>query len=713
MIDERRGRKHSRKERVLDIVTKERLLALSEAGVLAGGGADGTGKVRYAGAGALAYHSEMMQIDANVYANNLDIQSVQSDPGYLVMYSGGSSAVDNVLRQNSGFGRLSSDAESYGGKIGLEKYWKDRMYGNSVKASYSYGHHYEKNAATVLKEYFAGGGYPAGTEADTTSAGSVSGRHYATVAFDLKDTPLKSVGFEVSGNFGDSRNSFLNASRSITEGVGGELRRHETTTADARDYQISSSLDWSNNDETFMHPEFNLRFNSSNSSTLSWTVDTLATSFDRRQLSSDGFGRSMNASAGFSFTNFLVNTEKHSLSLSYGLSSVYSRTRSRQLTLDGYGVEIPVEDLANTYDYTWNDFSNSIIARMSYSSRGGLSVFGILEAANTFQFDDERYPDHWSDRRNYWGGSSVLQVNYRGFPATASLHSSTPSIEQTRNRISDSNPMSLTGGNPDLESEYDLYMDMSYNKMIAKGLGSVMAKLSTHAGFRNIVSKTTYFSQNTILSDWDGYEAIAGSRLYTFENADTPSLSGSVTVLGRGLFLKRKLTASLGFGSTVSSRPLYYGDELMNTNDVSGNATLSLSWRPSRTLKFDAGATAAYSKSSDRTAGLLSESMSASCSAGMTVRFAKYGTVDASYSFHNIDFIGGAGTDYVDRSLNAAISWGFMKRSLTVSLQGINLLDTGSVFTNQVTAESSVQTWKPIYGRYVILSLKYLFRKKS
>ena len=69
-VDKRRGLKHSKKDRVLDVVTKEPLLQLAEAGVLGEGGADETGQLRYSGVAGVAYYSEKLLLSGYGYTGN-------------------------------------------------------------------------------------------------------------------------------------------------------------------------------------------------------------------------------------------------------------------------------------------------------------------------------------------------------------------------------------------------------------------------------------------------------------------------------------------------------------------------------------------------------------------------------------------------------------------------------------------------------------------
>lgn len=109
---------------------------------------------------------------------------------------------------------------------------------------------------------------------------------------------------------------------------------------------------------------------------------------------------------------------------------------------------------------------------------------------------------------------------------------------------------------------------------------------------------------------------------------------------------------------------------------------------------------------------LLSERIISHVSGNATVNFAKNGVFGLSYSMSSYDYLRGIGRDFMSHGMDAEIGWYFLKRTLNVSLHGIDLLDSGSVYTSTVTADSSTQTWRPVYGRYVMLTIKYLFRKK-
>ena len=710
-VDKRRGLKHSKKDRVLDVVTKEPLLRLAEAGVLGEGGADETGQLRYSGAAALAYYSEMLQVVALGGLDN--VGNSLSNNNYNYFGDVGS----NLIGASE-----SSDTytESAGGNIDIEKYWKDRNYGNKASVNYRYARKYRKSASQVLTDYFANGGNPAMTNSDTSSARAISNMHHAMITFDLKDTPLKSFYGNVLAYVSDGRGSSLTAEKTIADGSSDILSRHETSRSENRDYDINGVLRWTNNDAAKVRPSLEINFDIAGNNTLSWTVDTLATSFDRRQLSSDGFGNSIDGNVSFNLATMLINDEKRSLALNAGISSGYSHSKTKTLTVDEFeGYEI---DFANTYDNTWNNITNSVDVGIDYNARN-INLMGGVSLQYIIQKDDEHFPappysadestwDRYSADRCYVAVAPSIELGYKSFSFRAGMSPSIPSLEQTRKRISDTNPFVLTGGNPDLKPSYDSSVKMLWFKSIAKGYGRINISLTGDCNFSPIVTKTQYFSENTVLSEWDGYQALAGSMLHTFKNASRPAWSADFLFSAMGMMFKRKLTAIIQPEASYSSFPQYYGQELIGVNELQTACHIDLNYRPVKRLRLKVNVTGKYINSLDDSRSLLSERIVSSALAMATLSFAKYGNFQMSYQFSDFHYLGGIGTDFFTHSLDSEISWSFLKRSLTVALKGIDLLNQGRSYTNNVTADASTQTWKPVYGRYFMLSIKYLFRRK-
>ncbi len=711
-IDKRKGLKHSKKDRVMDIVTKKELLHLTNAAVLLEGGADETGQLRYSGAAGIAYYSEMLQISGYGYAENTNVGS-----GDFMVDTPQSFILHQESRNN-----LDSYAETAGAQITVDKYWKDRDYGNHFSGGYSYDHLYRKSAEQAISDYFANGGNPAMTTSDTTSYRDISGTHSASMMFELLDTPLKSWFINVFGSISDKRNATLTASETVSDGSSTILSRHETANSDSRNYDVTAMIRWNNYDAVKVRPGFDIDFRFANSDYLSWTVDTVATSFDRRNLNSDGFGRSIDASARIYLGSTLINNEQKTLSLDAGVTSTYNRSKNKTMTMDMFGDNGPAIDVTNTYDNTWNNLTTSLYGALNYNTRN-ISVNGRIALQHILLMDDENFPQPpysldestwslYSNNRNYWTIVPSIEVRYKSFIANYSVSTSSPSSEQTRNRISDTNPLVLTGGNPELVPSYNTRMKLQWTKILNKGMSNIFATLTSNCNFRPIVQKTTYFTANTILPEWNNYEALAGSMLHTYENAVTPAWNVSLNVTSNILALKRKLRLFVSPAVAASSAPQYYGTGLISVNDINAGVSLNMEYRPVRALKFTLGGRSYYISSWNKDMELLSKRINSSANCGITANFLRNGAASINYKTVFFNYLGGIGSDFDSHSLDAKIEWKFLKKSLTVMLKAIDILNTGSVYTNIVTADAAVQTWKPIYGRYFMLGLAYNFRRK-
>lgn len=142
------------------------------------------------------------------------------------------------------------------------------------------------------------------------------------------------------------------------------------------------------------------------------------------------------------------------------------------------------------------------------------------------QKDDERFPLDAEFNHSYL--DLQPEIRYRGHLSSFSIagQSIIPSLEQTRDRITDTNPLVLSGGNPNLRQAYmvnanaldNIFMDKKTGFNLGYGVGASCT-------FNPIVTRTYYFTQDTALPEYDGYVARKGAILNTFVNTSDPSWS--------------------------------------------------------------------------------------------------------------------------------------------------------------------------------------------
>lgn len=702
--DRHRGLKHAQRQKVLDIKTKEKFMSLANAAVVAGGGVDGDGGTgRWLGAGGAAFWSEMFGISALVSANNVG-SAIDCDN------MDGSSPSEIVLATQR-LSALSSYDENVSATASVSKYWKDRLYGNGLKASYSFGNDWHKSMNRALTEYYRSDENPAMTYFDTSSVSSLSRKHSFEISSILNDTPLKSIDLSLNGNVSKSRSDGIEAQRIMSET---EMIRHENNGSDVRNYGVGARLGWTHNDLEKIRPSFELEADFHDNKDVSWNVDTLKSSYNRRLLSADGFGRGISTSAGLSLEWMLINNDEHSLSFVGTLTSGYIHSRSRNMAIDNIDSSNPFIDYGSTYDYTWNVLNNSVAFSGSYL-RNGLAIAANVEVKDTYRKDNETLPESGVSNRHFFSVLPLLSIKYKHFSMTLHTSSEIPSLEQSRSRISNANPLVLIGGNPQLQQEYGLSGKVAYSTPLGtKRKMNLIAILDGQCHFNSIVSATRYFDSETVLPEYSNYIVPAGAILNTFSNASVPAwqIEGSVHV--SGAIVTNKLTLSANATGHYKERPQYSGNAIVGLAE--GFAMLSANMRYTairKKLFFNLSPKIHYGKSFSDSSETISEWLSFSAGFSADYIFLKKGRLcinnDIFYNLH----LSGFGQNVLTDRLNAYVEWRMLKNSLTLRFGGYDLLNSSAKYVTKATAIYNRQSWTPSWGRYFMFTVAYDFRKKK
>ncbi len=704
-VDKHRGLKNSRKERVLNVVTKGKFLSLAQYGLAAYGGADDTGQGRYGGAVATAFDSQMFNMDVNVSAANLEAPSLYYTQTLSNFIS---------LKERK---QLKEYAEKWHSDLFFLKHWKNRSFGNSLRGNYCLDRVYSKSASRALTEYFGTESSPAMAQLDTALSNGSSYRHLFSLNLDMLDTPLKSlsIGFygRISGNNGFNQS----ISNKEIDGLQNYSRNERISDKD-RSWSLNGSVEWTNNDVVKWRPKAYVSFGYGRNTTLSWTVDTLQTSFLKRQLSSDGYGHNVNVYSSAGVSSNLINTKEETFSLTLFANAGYTHTKSRQMTLNEWDEPSPVTDLANSYDYTRNEITSGGTAGFSYANSRDLSINGDASLNNKTLLNDEFYPADFNNRKNFLCPEYNLDVKFPEWSINSSLESVTPSIEQISNRISDTNPLVLTGGNPDLRQAFNWKGGFNYRPEVASKKNGTVRSLalssSSYCTFNPIVSSTRYFDSNTVLDKWDGYEAQAGSMLNTYSNASRPSwgtgVTGEYSVSMRYSIYNLRFTLSSNYSQTSQ----FYGENQIWIGDWINKLNIAFMYNPSRKLRIVGHPGIAYLQSDDKSGGNLSSRIVFSNSLYVNWNIiSRRLWFESEYGFAKYDYVKGLGQNHFSQILNAELRLRLLKdNSLILSLQAIDILNSGSLYTSSVNASYMRQDWNPTYGRYFLFNIAYVFRKK-
>ena len=701
-----RGDKNGRKIRVLDIITKDKILKMDIVTAGVAGGADFTPQARYAvGVGAI-HHSERLETNVLVNANNISISNDYDAP---VLYAG------NAGKMVTQTEPLDSYKETTRVNLMLNKYWKSRDWGNSISFQYKYDNVYSRTASTALQEYFEGENAPAQTLFDTLTNRSLSRQHTGRVLLNLKDTPLKSILGYIYGSVNDNEIDGFHGNQTQITDIG-QTRIHQNHGDAAKDYKTGFELSWSDNDNVDWRPSVGINVGISKRNSTSWNVDTLETSYLRRKLNAEGAGRS---TTGFAFANIrhrLTNTDHLTSGLFFVVRTEYEYSKHKQLALDCVWGAEPQTDLANSYDYTRNQWKTEAVAcyDATVSSFGSFSCSVILQ--NTALFNTERIPSEFVKNKRFWSVNSYIDYSRKGLLVTLYTHPIIPAIEQISNRVSDSNPLSLMAGNPNLKQGYQNELSIQYRSKTKKykngSSGNVEASFKGSCTLRPIVSSVLYFSKETVLDQWDGYIAQPGSMLHTFDNSKIPRWDINTIFGYSGLMLHNKFRYNVSVSDNYLHGPISYGNETVPIDDNAVGLSTRLTFTPSKVLSLTNNASANY-MTSLRNGDLLTSRMRLNETIQVNWFITKQLKFNTEYRLIGYKYISGIGRDHYQNILNAGLDFITLKdRALTISVVGYDLLNSGSLYTTMIDASMMSQTWTPTYGRNLMFKIVYSFRSK-
>lgn len=701
--DKHRGLIHGNKQRVLDITTLKKLVALTDAVLLAEGGSDDGKQARYQGMGAAAFWSEMTSISALASYDNL------SSPLQEVDRYAQSSPLELARKAQIHAQPLNNYSESTLAKVDFAKYWKDRSYGNSVKGAYSFGKNTIKTASTALKQYYQAGDSPEMSYFDTTTSANVLTRHLFDVSANLHDTPLKSISISTSGSIDTRSESSIDIERIISNDI--RLRR-ESAHGKQQNYDITARVGWTDNDHEKLRPSVDLETQFNNEHIVSWKIDTLTTSYNRRNLSSEGDGKGLSLTATARLSYMVFNNEKHSLSINGQYRFNYRDITRRQMTIDSLDIMNPIISTGSSFDYSWKNI-NHYVSLDGYYSKRDLTISGGLTLMDAAIRGADTFPKIMPTNKHYFSALPFAAIKYGNLFFKITTMAETPALEQIRNYISDANPMVLLAGNPLLRESYILAEQFQWALPLNRHNGRFLFSIEGVCSFNPVVTKSKYFNTETTLPDYFDYKAPAGSILYSYANAQAPAWTVNSATTYSGVFCNRKLVTQFGLSVSFKGTPQFVGEEIIGFKDTRLSLSAALRYTPSKKIKINLSPAFTYLNSSNGLNQTLAEGVNISAPLSVNYNYLKHGFIVVNNRFGYNHYISGLGKDITTDFLSATVGWRFFNNALTVSLSANDVLNASIQYVTSATAQYFSQTWTPSSGRYYLLSVLFEFRKKQ
>ena len=695
--DRRLGLVHGRKERVLDIKTKEPIVTAFDGHAMLSGGADTHkneyGKIqgRYGAGVAANFFSEKFLAYLTANANNLQKQSFRQDE-YL-----------------HSEGALRNYTENVGISAGAEKYWGDRLLGNNVKVSYSYDHECRSDRSGSMADWFSEGGEVFRSEKSTRQSLSSHGEHRIFVTSNLFSSVAGNFYAELDFRTTGSRNSST-TENSVVPPQGAAMLQNLTDVLRMRDFRTYDRLSWTGNktDRGWL-PSASFSLTAFNENGRNAQADTLPTSVIFRHLTADLSHKGVHARADLSLGRLLANDTGKTSSLTVSLSADLGKDGNlrESVNISPEGVLSP--NSANSYDYSFADVTLTPLVEYRYAVQK-LDLTARLTSGFIGRKDDERVPVSAGSSKWYFVPSGSFAIKAGNMEASASCRFNAPTAVQFREWIDDRNPLFLTTGNSSIRTDKHLSLTGRYVFPKVGRYGSLYLNGNCTMVLDPIVSKMEYFSADTPLPGWG--LAREGAVLLSYQNARF-NYTGNLSAQWQQRFQKIRTTLTLTAGTSFQGGQGYVGTGEVDMVGVSPNLDLKLDIRPTRKLSVYFKEFTSVDLVSTVGGETLSRSLSSRMKANLQYRFAGDWFVKSFYTWSSICFFKDTGTDASFHILDLVVGRSFLNGRLGISLSLNDLLNSSSSFKTVVNPGFRREELTPFSGRYLLLNLSFRLNRKN
>lgn len=682
------GRRH-RKERVIDIKTKSKLVAATSGHALASAGCDTDAphKFRY-GAGITSnFFSEDLAFGLNTTLNNINRRSNR-------FADIASSSLQSQTENRLGYGELS-----------FSKNWVKERYKDMVML-YSY-YKYDNNHSSLQKsntrEYLA---QDIMTSTGTDRRDSTAS-HSALVSVRVSKPEFGSLGVSAEGSLEDNYGWNSLVQNSTVSGV----RQDATSTTESASARKSLHTQADYGTKEFGNIRGSVRFETDYASGTGYGFrsDVLDAGLSGIEYEDNSSQTKKNGTirAGLEYYK-PFDAGRILLSAAYEYSHV--NQSSVRTSMDVTNPLLPLADMVNTYSYSLNyDYHTpSFIANLT-KGRTGYSVWLRLQSAHTARTDI--IPATVPFNRHFFDVLPSISVSNRGPAGGFSIKYDTstmlPSDEQWRPYLNNSNPLRLNLGNSDLRPSYT--HKLSANRSWLSQSGHFYSfSMDASITQNKIVYSTRYLKEDEYLSDWD-YTARSGAALSQWVNG---GVDARVKVWESTSLAVKSIGASVSIvpGVEYQSSPYQYDSQSYTRQSVAPELMVQANGNFKRKVQYKLDVTNAYSLTKcDELLSAVNKSYNLRVHAAVHYNFYKSLYVKGSYGGTLVTNSIGSLSSFGRNLLNCVLGASFFKKTLDVSVACYDMLGDRSKLASQVTANYVDNSFTNHTSRFITFNIGYKF----
>ena len=713
--------KNESKRRVLDIETKTKPTMVSNGNFLIGGGYDTDTtfhKFRYTVGADLNFSSEKLQIEGSFNLNNINNQNNRRRGNTFRAAGGGGSADLKAKMAEISFNRRWMSSETRNFVLG------------SIGASYEYNSRYNVSESRSERIYFPNEQYFYRKNTSSSLSTTDNGTHRFSVN-GRKALPDGNMRVNASLSLTDNES----VSRSSDYNYQNDLPRRGTSSSTNRNtdgisYNVGANINKGFNNKFRLAGSISL--NSSKNEGISTKVDTTTSTITVTVLDIDTGteSRSMNAQASAAYEL----SERSTIGIAYGYSN--NKSNSVQWAYDVTNPAASVIDSVNTYNRINDNYTNSVSATFRTTFNNDQVILSAnLDYRMTGLNRGDAFPEEepiYSRSFNAFVPSLQIgnnsQMNHWQFNWTTS--SNTPSIDQLRPRIDNTNLYSVSAGNPDLKASKSNAFRFNYSTVLGKearnallgqalggnnrqggwGINSNLTTFSINgsftAGKNPIVSRRTYYTEDTYLPKYN-YTIPAQASFTSYENAAN-NYNANLSV-NFGFPIKFiGCIFNTGLSGSWDKSPSYVNDGLIYTQNLRPGLSLGIRSNFSRDIRFNINGNGSYVHSWN-SAGSSTEYFTEAIRAGFELNnIFKVMYLGGNYTKTFMQGVEYAAVNDNILDLNGGFRFG-PRNNVEISFTVHDLFNKTMGFSTSMTDDYVNNRWTHNFGRYVMVTLAYRF----